>query len=116
MSMRDLWSALVIRLPNVSIAWSSRSELKESWYQARRMYACAPSRSPWAMSARERKLALRSHRRFFGEEGTHCCGLHALDPQHRLGAPAQRADRGPTRVGGDEGGIAGKIGGGVVAA
>ena len=38
--------------------------------------------------ARERKLALCSQRRLFGEEGAHRRGLHPLDPQHRLGAPS----------------------------
>ena len=67
-------------------------------------------------SAGKCKAAARGQRRLFGEEGPYRRGVHVLDPQHRLGAPAQRADRRPARIGNDEGGVAGKIGVVVVAA
>ena len=66
--------------------------------------------------ARQRKPPFGGARRLAGEKGDDRLRIGLLLPQRRLGAPAQRHDARPARIGGDERGIAGKIEIGVVAA
>ena len=115
--MRALWSALVIRSPKSPAPRLRDRRRKLSLRQASRTSACAPARSPWASSARaSANVPLAVERLLLAEKARTVAGSTALRPQHRFGAAAQHADRGPARVGGDEGDVAGKLDAVVVAA
>src|SRR5262247_218814 len=61
-------------------------------------------------------MTFGSQGRVLGEKPPCQRRIGTLMPQHGLGAATQEADRGPTRIGGDEGGVSGKARTVVVAA
>ncbi len=65
---------------------------------------------------RQREPTLRRTRRIASEKFNDGAPIRLLLPKRRLRAPAQRRNRGPARIGRDEGGVAGEIEVGAVAA